>query len=358
MVIKFLEAGKGDCFLISFIDDANNKRNILIDGGVSRTYYDSTHNRNGELKLEIDKIKENKEQIDLLILTHIDEDHICGLLKWFEMDEKAHEVVKDVWFNSGKLIADYLSEPENPDLQLGLNIFNSPYTSVSQAINFEEYLLNNNIWERKIIKEGTNIRQSGVDIKVLSPNDEQLKKLLKEYKKKTGDLAYTSGKSKDWHKSFKELIEDEKENYVEPKDGSLPNQSSISFILTVENKSFLFSADAPSEQIVKALDVLGYSKESPLEVEFMKVSHHGSQNSTSNELLEIIKTNNYLISTDSSGHAHPDKRTLARILRFNPNAFFHFNYEGVKAGVISTQDWDDFKGLKASCTKEFPYGAK
>lgn len=101
MKIKFLQAGNGDSFLISFLEN-DIPRNILIDGGIEQTYYSSSTNVNGELYLEIDSIRQRSESIDLLILSHIDNDHICGLLKWFELDNNAHELVKNVWFNSGK----------------------------------------------------------------------------------------------------------------------------------------------------------------------------------------------------------------------------------------------------------------
>jgi beta-lactamase superfamily II metal-dependent hydrolase len=355
MKIKFLQASKGDCFLVSFKDKMNFSRNILIDGGVSETYFDSSNNNVGELKLEVERIKKNNEKIDLLILSHIDNDHILGLLKWFETDESAYKLIENVWFNSGKLIAEYLKEPENSDLKLGLKIFSNTDTGANEAIEFEKYLLDHKIWDKKIIQSGCDLDQNGVSIKILSPNNEQLYKLLKEYKNKTGDPVYTSGKSKDWNMSFKELIRDEELNYVKPRDDSPKNQSSISFIITVDDKSFLFLADAPSFQIIKALQDLDYSEDNPLNVEFMKVSHHGSQNSTCNELLKIVKTENYLISTDSSSYGHPNKRTLARILRFNPNVTFHFNYDHVKNEIIKKQDFDDFKYLKAFVTKEFPY---
>lgn len=355
MKIKFLKASKGDCFLISFKDDKNTARNILIDGGVNETYFDSPNNIDGELKFEIERINKDNEKIDLLILTHIDNDHILGLLKWIELDENAYKLIENIWFNSGKLIADYFKEPENPDLALGLKIFNTTDTGVNEALDFEKYLLTHKKWNRKTVKVGTDLNEFGINIKILSPNKEQLYKLLKEYKNKTGDSAYTGGKSKDWDISLKELIRDEELNYIKPQDNSPKNQSSTSFIITINNKSFLFLADAPSNQIVKALQDLGKSKENRLNVEFMKVSHHGSKNNTCNELLEIVKTNQYLISTDSSTYGHPNKRTLARILRFNSNASFHFNYDHVKSAVIKKQDFEDFKSLKAFVTMEFTY---
>jgi len=355
MKIKFLKASKGDCFLISFKDEEKKSRNILIDGGMNETYFDSSNNHDGELKLEIEKIKKDKEKIDLLILTHIDNDHILGLLRWFELDKNAHKLIGNIWFNSGKLIAEYFNEHENSDLSLGINIFNTTYTGVNEALDFENYLFTHKIWNKKIVKVGTNLNEFGINIKILSPNDNQLKKLLKEYRDKTGNPTYTSGTSKDWDINLKVLIDDEISNYQKPNDNSLKNQSSISFILTIKDKSFLFLADAPSNQIAETLKKLNFSKENPLKIEFMKVSHHGSKNNTCNELLEIISTNHYLISTDSSGYGHPNKRTLARILRYNPNATFHFNYDHVKNGVIKKQDFEEIKSLKARVTKEFNY---
>ena len=68
---KFLKAFNGDCIHISFTDETNTKRNILIDGGVGLTYSGtdkrSKKSFDGELKLLISEIKENKEIIDLLI---------------------------------------------------------------------------------------------------------------------------------------------------------------------------------------------------------------------------------------------------------------------------------------------------
>lgn len=355
MKIKFLKASKGDCFLISFQDANKVSRNILIDGGMNDTYFETSRNCDGELKLEIERIKGEKQKIDLLILTHIDDDHIWGLLKWFEMDKEAYTLIENVWFNSGRLIAEHLKEPENPDLNLGLKIFNTAETSVTKAIDFEKYLLDHDIWKRKIVKKGFELDELGVKFEVLSPNDEQLMVVLKKFKKHKGNPAYTGGSSKDWNLSLKALIEDEESNYLKPKDTSPTNPSSITFILSVENKKFLFLDDAPSDEIVKVLNDMKYNKENQLCVEFMKVSHHGSQNNTSNELLEIVKTDHYLISTDSSTHGHPNKRTLARILRFNPNVTFHFNYEHVKNGVINKQDYNDFQSLKAFVKTEFTY---
>src|SRR4051812_5727438 len=118
MIIKFLKAQNGDCSIIRYTDTSGSKRNIIIDAGLDATYFDPATITFGELKTEIDDIKAHEENIDLLILTHIDNDHICGFLKLFEMDTEVSGIIKKVWFNSGKLIAEKIEEAENKALSV------------------------------------------------------------------------------------------------------------------------------------------------------------------------------------------------------------------------------------------------
>ncbi len=276
MKIKFLKAGNGDSILLS-VNVSEVARNILIDGGVEATYY-SAESDYGELKTEIDNIKRRGEFIDLLILTHIDNDHICGLLKWFEMDKDACKLIKNVWFNSGKQIAKYLNQPENSDLAVGLKIFKNTNTGVNDAIDFEEFLLKNKLWDGKIVVQGQKHKTHGVDIHILSPDEAQLERLLKEYKKVTGDKAYTAGKEKDWGTNIKDfIVEESPESFNFVQDNSVKNGSSISFILTINRKNYLFLGDSHPKGIVKYLKGLGYDKDNRLDVELLKVAHHGSK---------------------------------------------------------------------------------
>ncbi len=354
LFINFLKAFNGDCILISFKDDKGISRNILIDGGIDGTYYSSSDNSYGNLKTEIDNIRREKEKIDLLVLSHIDNDHIRGLLKWFEIDKNAYELIGNVWFNSGKLTSEYLKEPENSDLRLNLKIFKSTTTGVEEALDFEKYLIKNKIWDRKIIIQDTILENNGVKIQVLSPSEKQLKKLLKEYKTKTGDDIYTSGKAKDWGIDLKTFIDEENDKGFKFKqDTSVKNGSSIALLLTHNDKKFLFLADSHPKEIVKSLKRLGYNKENPLEVELFQVSHHGSKANNNKELLQIVKSNNYVISTDSSTHNHPHKRTLARIINVNPNATFYFNYKHVRDEVFSSKDFSQYKNFKAKVISNY-----
>ncbi len=345
MKIKFLQANNGDSILISFKDNEDIKRNILIDGGMPSTYYSSGHY--GKLHQIVGEIQEKKERIDLLILTHIDADHIGGILKWFEMDKEAYKLIGKVWFNSGKTIANYFEEKENKDLNVPINIFDTNYTSVGQGKDFEDYIEENNIWDKEIIKCEKIADKNGVKIQLLSPNNKLLKKLLKEYKKPKHDY-FTSGKKKDWETAIVDFIDEEKKpDFKYKKDNSVSNGSSIAFLLTFMDKNFLFLGDAHPDIILTSLNELNYNKENPIQVELLKVSHHGSCKNTNKELLEVIETNNYILSTNSETHNHPDKRTIARIINRNPNATIYFNYDNVKTYIFSNKDYTDFPDFKA-----------
>lgn len=351
MKIKFLKAHNGDSILLSFKDKLASNRNILIDGGTSKTYYGS--GKYGDLYQTINVIKEKKEKIDLLILTHIDSDHIGGLKKWFEKDKTAFELIEKVWFNSGRTIAKYFEEEENEDLIETLQIFNTNQTSVKQAIVFEDYIEKFNVWDKDILKTGQNVNQNGVEIKLLSPNEKALKKLLKEYKKPKHNY-HTSGGSADWNTPIKDFITEENNpNFKFEEDGSVPNGSSIAFILTFDSKNYLFLGDAHPSIIIDSLKQLGYSKANPIKVEFLKVSHHGSSKNTNRELLELIQTDNYIISSNSDTHNLPNKRTIARLIKHNSNSIIHFNYDYVKKNVFNKKDFQDFLGFKIKTISEW-----
>ncbi len=110
MRIKLLQANHGDAIHIKIPKSYNNHYNIIIDGGPKSTYnFKNRRNRTeqGALKTLLKDIIGKNEVVDLLIITHIDDDHIGGILKWVESEySTAHELIKSVWYNSSKLISD------------------------------------------------------------------------------------------------------------------------------------------------------------------------------------------------------------------------------------------------------------
>lgn len=95
--IKALKALNGDCITISY--GAKQKYNILIDGGQGRVCF-------RQLCAYVDNIKNAENKINLLILTHIDSDHIDGILRLlsqktfdFSIIEKCGLILERVYMN-------------------------------------------------------------------------------------------------------------------------------------------------------------------------------------------------------------------------------------------------------------------
>ena len=352
MQIKLLKAFNGDCIWISYVKNEKTF-NILIDGGTGNTYKNKS-NASGDLFQVIDHISTAGQSIDLLIITHFDDDHIGGILRWISKDKMAATIISKVWFNSGKEIAKMFESDENKDLDIEIiEVTDDFHSSPKQGIKFEKYLRDNNLWEGKIIEQGSVHDFFDLKFKILSPSREKLDKLLKLYKSEKD--YFSQGAEYDFKILLEDfLIEENKADFRFKEDTRVANGSSIAFIMEFEDKSFLFLGDAHPSTVIEGLRIFGFDKDNSLKVELMKVSHHGSMFNTSKELLEIIKTDNYLISSNARQHGLPNKRTIARIIANNPNAEICFNYD-LKSKIFITQDWEDFLEFKAKTINEFKY---
>jgi hypothetical protein len=106
-------------------------------------------------------------------------------------------------------------------------------------------------------------------------------------------------------------------------DVSITNGSSISLLVEVEAARILFLGDAWAEDIVTTLMSRG-----PTVFDAIKIAHHGSACNTSPELLALVDSPHFFISTDGVGYQHPDFAVLKAIVD-RPGTFrrtLHFNY--------------------------------
>ena len=175
---------------------------------------------------------------------------------------------------------------------------------------------------------------------LLSPNQEKLDNLYKTYKKQ---IDSTNLSSSDYCKDSKETIEELSNNKVNKSaDSSVANGSSIAFILTYQEKKFLFLGDADIKTINQSLVNLNFSTEKRLKVEFVKLSHHGSKQNINEKFLDLIDCSKFIVLTDCSNFAHPDKETLALIAMYNrkkrKDVDLVFNYSELIRKKISAEE--------------------
>jgi len=305
LTIKVLPANCGDCIIISF-DDGDGIKNILIDGG-SGTIYDDI------LKEEIIKIKRKKQKIDLLIVTHIDNDHIGGIIKFIEDDEN-NSCIKEVWFNSWTNFNHKAVKLSHEKKEI----------SAKEARTLENKLKDLNIWNNELIKQGVVRNYNKAKITVVSPDEEKLEK-LKDYIKD----EFLISESDDRKKSIEVL-----QNRKFKEDTSIPNGSSISFVFEYESKKILFLGDSFPSVVLDGLGKMNFINETKkVKFDYVKVSHHGSKYNTDDNLLEEIECNNYIVTTMGC-KGKPNKETFSRILKYHQPLNLFFNYKNNKTKDI------------------------
>jgi beta-lactamase superfamily II metal-dependent hydrolase len=295
-----LPANHGDAIIIKTFENNGKNFNMVIDGGTATTFQEV-------LKKELKLIP----FIDLMVLTHIDSDHIGGLIKFIKNAHFKPEQIGKYWFNSKNI--KFISNGDN--------------ISYGQAKTFEELLIDKGEIKEKWMEDiylGVKPQlPDGIGIEIFSPSKEILEKLYAnwpdlsdEYNNKLRDIGiFNEKKSQIERGSLEELAlaDDSPEKSVME---DLFNSSSIAFIFKTFDLSVLFLADAHPNFVEQALRWKGYSVDNKLKVDLVKISHHGSKNNTTNNLLDMINCNRFIISTNggSSDHTHPDRETIARLI--------------------------------------------
>lgn len=318
MVVQVLPAYNGDSIFIHYENGC-----ILVDGGLAASYIEEIKDRLNEI-----------EKIDLLVVTHIDDDHIGGILEMFADEELIVGKIDKVWFNSKSVLSDYFALPAISDDTVFL--FNKRDMSVSGANVLERRLKELGIC-LKVVQVDERLRENnrflmknGAEIILLSPYRESLLNLMtKKFKVELKELQCRAVSDYKTLLSDFFIYFDRKDVSVKFKrDYSGANESSIAFILKIENRTILMLGDAHPGRIVDSLKGIELPG-NKLKIDLMKVSHHGSRGNTNDELLELVDCEHFIISTNG-GYNLPDKQCLARILYHNRKkgleTNFYFNY--------------------------------
>ena len=294
---NFFKALAGDSILIS-----TDNTNILIDGGFGVTYEE-------QIKPKLNRIDNT---LDLVVLTHIDEDHICGLIEMINNDRKNTAKIKELWFNSIKSIR--VRKNRNVAVSYGQGLtFDDLLKEYAVPVNNAIFLTSKDTQKKYTINDE-------IELQLLSPYESDL--IILEEKEPKNQNTTECQKNKATQVSTKF-----------GNDKRPPNKSSIAFILKYNTKEFLFLADANIDVINNSLRNLGYSEDNKLKVEFVKLSHHGSLENINEDFLKIIDTDKFIILTEGKHYGHPSKEIFPLIIEHqakDKNIEFIFNYEGIK----------------------------
>lgn len=306
---------EGDCLWIEY-GEAGAYQNVLIDGGRKKTFE--------HLKVKFSSLPEDQRQIELLVVTHIDRDHIEGILELLSDNDCPN--IAEIWFNGYQHLAIDNSE----------EIFGPKHgEKLSEQLNKLKIP-----WNRAFQGKAVACSESGplpvvelpggLKLTILSPTTRTLRNLIPEWEivcRKAGIIPGFSSEAASPREEIYgplDILALTQEEFRP--DHAVANGSSIAFIAEYGEKRVLFAADAHSDVLESSIERIAVHGQ-PLALNAVKVSHHGSAHSTSPTLLKRIQCDTWIFSTNGAYFQHPARTTIARILRHSTPRLLAFNYQ-------------------------------
>jgi hypothetical protein len=340
--LEMLPADYGDCLWLEY-GDAQKPKILALDGGPQKA--------NSPLLTRLQERTKNGQplHIELLVVTHLDADHIDGALATLEA-LPASVTFGDIWFNGFKHLVppDQMGVPAAERLTRHLEARKLPWNE-----GFERGAV-------VVDREGAlpvKVLNGGLKLTLLSPTRSELKALHKVWNsvlKKSGMAADALGEApgdetesdpaeppdrlgrKDvWPPDIAALA---KQKAIA--DTAQANGSSIGLLAEFKEGertcAVLLGADCFASVLVDSIGrLLAERQLEHLRLDAFKLPHHGSRFNLNNSLLALLKCSRYLISTSGARFKHPDHEALARVLQHGGNKpELLFNYD-----VATTQGW-------------------
>ena len=248
--VSFFDVGQGDSIFIETPDGYQ----VLIDGGPS--YSKVLDELSREMPL-------NDEEIDLVVLSHPESDHMTGLLSVLEN----YKVDNILWTGIEK-----------------------------EGEKFET-------WKRMIEEEGANIYYANSSDKILIGETV---------------LEIISPKESLKGKEFKES-----------------NDTAVVLKLQYKDSSFLFAGDISSKKEEELNNI---------DIDVLKIAHHGSKYSTSEEFLKKTSPLISVIQVGKNSYGHPTDEVLTRldnfgikVLRNDINGDIKIVSDGINYKIITSK---------------------
>ena len=305
--VKFLPARFGDSIWIEYGDEQEPHR-VLIDGGTAGTRKD--------IQRLLDALPPEQRRFELVVITHIDRDHIEGVLGLLEQADLSFEV-GEVWFNG------WFHLPDKPGAV--------PFGAV-QGERLSGAILDHKIpWNRAFGENAVCIPETGglpvvelpggLKLTLLSPTVEKLIELKPIWEQEVREAHLEPG--------FGTVEEEAAEGAVEfglpilpdverlanspfEADASEANGSSLALLAEYEGKRIALTGDAHADILLEALERLSPGER--VRLDLYKLSHHGSKFTTDRDLLKKLDCPLYVFSTNGSIFHHPDQETVARVI--------------------------------------------
>ena len=271
-------------------------------------------------------------RLSLAMLSHIDDDHIQGLLELTgemvekrEQQEQSEFGIDRFWHNSFEDVVGH-GEPASAtaggmagELQsvagsLGPLGSDEPVeavlTSIGQGVRLRDnarrldLLTPMNAPFGGIVAEG--VRDVPVTIRSANPGTNPLR--LRVIAPSEKRIAVLRKKWIEWlHRASHDLKKALTSAYS---DRSVYNLSSIVVLIEHDGKSILLTGDGRGDDIVQGLEMEGLLRQPPYHVNVLKLPHHGSINNVRPDFFEQVTADHYVVSGDRIAFPNPQRESF------------------------------------------------
>lgn len=332
--LAMLPASEGDCLILSYGADEKALRHVVVDGGRKGTW--------PRLKAALEAIAARGETVELLLMSHIDADHIDGLLA-MAGDPDLPLVPAAVWYNG----FDELKSLSAPG---GLQPFGfKAADAYGKALAAKGWPLNAEFGGEAIFVEQrpAPFPFAGLELTLVSPDRAKLNKLRAEWNKwrsppvTPAANSAAAGLQAFGKRAMPETLDVEALSGPSGQDTTAPNGSSIALVAEYAKRRVLLAADAHPDVLSASLAALAGN--APYPIDLVKLPHHGSRANVTEAVLAKLDCRRFAVSTNGTVFGHPDPEAISRVLTFagKGRKTLYFNYASDR-----TLPWDD-AALKA-----------
>jgi len=373
-------ARKGDCLLLHY-GSKQNPGLIMIDGGPKAVYGPHLRPRLEEIRKQ--RVKGNEPlQVDLLMVSHVDDDHIQGILDLTRELRTAAEARRPalvqflgLWHNSFDNIISHNTRELTASVtyQFGpASVNGGAEFSDDQVIEVEGHyeegdpdvdleeakeLVSSSLKVLASIAQGAQLRLDaeklgvpinddfGGDLIIAKENAEPIDfgngLMFRVAGPMLAEVDALRKKHLEWLKKLKDEEKKPSEVLAAYVDKSVPNLSSLVLLVEVKGKRMLLTGDARGDRILEGLERAGLmEKGGKIEVELLKVPHHGSDNNIDEDFFERIIAKHYVFSGNGE-HGNPERESLEMLFkaRGDDDYVMHLTYPIDQIDKGREEDW-------------------
>lgn len=308
--INMIRARSGDAFIVSVLSTPRPWLGV-IDGGPPGI---GTRPLVPLINKVINETPGHAAAVDLMAVTHVDEDHIGGILDLvrayragnvrFEIRAAWHNSFQDLTGDEATVSDAALRDRMSRFIEADGRIIDPEAASVvvasiSQGADLRDLLAELNLSGNPpvgglLMRGHKPVVEGWPEIHILGPSPEQVDALRRYWDREVNQQrnAFTAAA-----------------HAAAAIDQSITNRSSLVFLLSHGGKSALFTGDARSDEVVASLHHQGLlDRRGEMHVDALKVPHHGSARSCGVELFKTVIADHYLISGNGR-HGNPSLQT-------------------------------------------------